>query len=109
MTCVEFNRHNSNLISFTMSGHADSAEEDKYDLVCSGISAISICILNGILEVLKINATYSVKDGFLNVDLSNLCQEDIEKCQVLMETMLLGLKSMEISYGDYIKVKIEEV
>ena len=35
--------------------------------------------------------------------------EDIERCQVLLETMILGLKSIEITYGEYIKVEIEEV
>jgi uncharacterized protein len=93
-----------------MYGHATPRELDlNVDLTCAAISAISQTTLIGILEVLKIDVTYKIKDGFLNLTLQNQSDEDIERCQVLLETMLLGLKSIEITYSDYIKVELEEV
>lgn len=81
----------------------------EVDLVCAGISVISQTTVIGIEEVLKIKAKYDIKDGFLNLDLGNQTLEDIERCQVLLETMALGLKSIEITYSDYIKLETEEV
>ena len=81
----------------------------EVDLVCAAISAISQTTIIGIEEVLKIKAKYDIKDGFLNLNLENQTLEDVERCQVLLETMVLGLKSIEITYSDYIKVETEEV
>jgi uncharacterized protein len=108
MVNVVFNKKDRNLVSVSMSGHAESVDEG-YDMVCCAISTISQTILIGVLEVLKLKITYSLDDGFLNFSLEKLPNEDIEKCQVLMETMLLGLKSIEIGYSGYIKIEVEEV
>ena len=79
------------------------------DLICAAISAISQTTVIGIEEVLKIKAKYVIEDGFLNLNLEDQTLEDIERCQVLLETMILGLKSIEITDGKYIKVETEEV
>ncbi len=91
-----------------MSGHAESTDQG-YDMVCSAISAISITIANGITEILKVRPLIKEEDGFLSIDLRSCIKEDIHKCQLLMDTMLLGLKSIEFNYGEYIKLTIEEV
>lgn len=109
MVEVVFNRVSYKLVEFKAQGHAESSNEEEFDLVCSAISASSIMIANGITEVLSISAAITENDGFLHINLRVLSESDIEKCQVLMETMLLGLKSIEQSYGEYIKVLIEEV
>lgn len=108
MVNVTFNKKNRELVSIRMVGHAESVDEG-YDMVCCAISTISQTILIGVLEVLKLKITYSLDDGFLNFSLENLPDEDIKRCQVLMETMLLGLKSIEIGYDEYIKIEVEEV
>ncbi|MCJ7688440.1 MAG: ribosomal-processing cysteine protease Prp, partial [Clostridiaceae bacterium] len=91
-------------------GHAMPKEDNlDVDLICGSISAISQTTVIGIEEVLKIKVKYDIKDGFLNLNLENQTPIDIERCQVLLETMILGLKSIEITYGKYIKVEIEEV
>ena len=108
MTRVVFSRSSGNLVGFNISGHAGFAEENE-DIVCSAISAISLTIVNGITEILKIGIDCSVKDGFLSGDVQKLSFEEINKCQVLLETLLLGLKNIKINYSDYIEVEIEEV
>lgn len=110
MVKVEFVRSSSKIVSFKMQGHAMPREtQNEVDLVCAAISAISQTTVIGIEEVLKIKVKYDIKDGFLNLNLDGVTLEDIERCQVLLETMMLGLKSIEIIYGDYIKVETEEV
>jgi len=110
MVKVDFVRRKGKLVSFKIKGHAMPKEEQlDVDLICSAISAISQTTVIGIEEVLKISAKYVIDDGFLNLNLENQSLEDIERCQVLLETMMLGLKSVEITYGKYINVETEEV
>ena len=108
MVNVLFKRKDSNLVSVSMKGHAESVDEG-YDMVCCAISAVSQTILIGLLEVLKLKVIYSLDDGFLNFSIEKFPDRDIEQCQVLIKTMLLGLKSIEIRYGEYINIKVEEV
>jgi uncharacterized protein len=108
MTSVVFTRSSGKLVSFNISGHAGFAEENE-DIVCSAISAISLTIVNGITEILKIDIDCTVKDGFLSGDVHKLSSEEIDRCQVLLETMLLGLENIKINYSDYIEIEIEEV
>ncbi|MBP2033005.1 uncharacterized protein YsxB (DUF464 family) [Clostridium algifaecis] len=108
MIKVNFKRKSGNLVSVKLKGHADSVSEG-YDLVCCAVSVLSQSILIGITEVLKLKANYSIDDGFLSFSLENMSANDIKKSQVLMETMLLGLKKIEISYGEYINIFLEEV
>ena len=110
MVKVEFVRSSGKIVSFRIKGHAMPKEKQlDIDLICSAISAISQTTVIGIEEVLKIRAKYVIDDGFLNLNLEDQTLEDIERCQVLLETMILGLKSIEITYGKYIKVETEEV
>lgn len=108
MVNVIFRKESCNLVSVKLKGHAESVDEGQ-DLVCASVSVISQTILIGITEVLNFKIDYSIDDGFLSFSLEDLSEDDIGKCQVLMETMLLGLKSVEIGYGEYINVKVEEV
>ena len=110
MVKVEFFRSSGKIVSFKIKGHAMPRDAQiEVDLVCAAISAISQTTVIGIEEVLKIKAKYDIEDGFLNLNLENQTLEDVERCQVLLETMVLGLKSIEITYSDYIKVETEEV
>lgn len=108
MVKVVFGRSSEKLVEFKASGHAGAANEG-YDLICSGISASTIMIANGITDVLKVPCEVSLMDGFLHINLKKLTMDQIDNCQVLMETLLLGLKAMEQNYGEYIKVLVEEV
>ena len=110
MVKVEFVRSLGKIVSFKIKGHAMPKKKHVHiDLICAAISAISQTTVIGIEEVLKIKVKYVIDDGFLNLNLENQSLEDIERCQVLLETMLLGLKSIEITDGKYIKVETEEV
>ncbi|OAA91540.1 ribosomal-processing cysteine protease Prp [Clostridium coskatii] len=103
-----FKRESCNLVSVVLKGHAESVNQG-YDMVCSAVSAISQTTVIGITEVLKLKLKYSIKDGFLSFSLKDMKQDDILKCQVLVKTMLLGLKSIEFNFSEYINVKVEEV
>ncbi|MDP4143876.1 MAG: ribosomal-processing cysteine protease Prp [Bacillota bacterium] len=103
-----FKSNSGSLISFKIEGHA-GYDDLGHDIVCSAVSSLTYAIANGITEVVGVPANCYVKDGYVNVELQGLSQNEIEQCQVLMKTMLLGLRSMEINYGDYISIEEREV
>ncbi|GAA0177339.1 ribosomal-processing cysteine protease Prp [Clostridium sediminicola] len=113
MTNVLFKKRNDRIISYTASGHTEYSEEG-YDIICSAISAMSYTTLNGLIDVLHMeliqNQDFFIEEetGYLSINLENRSVEDIEKSQVLLETLLLGFKSMK-SYEKYINVIVEEV
>lgn len=109
MINVIFLKKQDNLVSMKATGHAEFDEYGK-DIVCSATSALSIAILNGITDVLCFKPVFHIgEDGFLSISIESLHIEQIKTCQVLMETLLLGLQNIEINYGEYINVKVEEV
>jgi uncharacterized protein YsxB (DUF464 family) len=109
MINIVFKKKDNLFISFEINGHAGYSKSGT-DIVCSAVSALAYTFANGITDVVKVNACIDVfEDGFLNLDISHLDKENIEKCQVLLETMFIGLKSMNVMYGKYISIKLEEV
>lgn len=109
MININFSKRQDSLVSMIANGHAGFDDYGK-DIVCSAVSALSVAILNGITDVLHLKPIFSISDdGFLSISIENLHKDQIEKCQVLMETLLLGLKNIEINYSKYINVKVEEV
>lgn len=110
-------------LGFRIQGHALSRAELKkygnaYDLICNSVSVLSQSVLIGIEEVLKLKIEYDINDGFLNINLSNLRKEDIDKCQVLLLTFEKSIESLiqsiNLSFGndrecEYIKFLKEEV
>ena len=109
-------------LGFEISGHALSVSErkksgDAYDLICNSVSVLSQSIVIGIVEVIGIDVKYEMKDGFLHINLSNIEIQDIEKCQVLLNTFEKSVESLiesiKLSFGnkdsEYIKLLKEEV
>jgi uncharacterized protein len=103
-----FKKKGNKIIALDITGHADFDDYGR-DIVCSGVSAISQTILIGITEVLKADVLVSVDQGDMSLSLCRSSKQDIDDCQILLETMRLGLLSMEKGYGDYINVIEEEV
>ena len=112
MITVNFKQKCGLLISYKVDGHAEYGIDNEIiydDVVCGVVSNLAQVVILGVTEVLHINVSYVAQEGDIRLDMSSLSNDEITSAQVLMETMLLGLKNLEISYGEYIKVLIEEV
>lgn len=114
MINIKFIKKNNNIVSFHVDGHAEYYDPKKKmtiydDVVCGCVSNLSQVTILGVLEVLSLKGTYVAEEGNISLDISHLSNEDIENAQVLLKTMLLGLQNLEITYGKYIKVLVEEV
>lgn len=107
MIVASFRKKQNKIVGFNIEGHSGYAESGN-DIICSAVTAVSTATANGITEVLKIKAEIKMDDGFLNLNVKKNSDEDIEKCQVLFETMLLSFENIVKVFRDYIEVIIVE-
>ncbi len=97
------------LVGFEASGHAGYGDEGS-DIVCSAVSALTQTIALGLKERLQLPLGLSIENGYLYCILGQDCtQNELEQASLLLDTLLLGLKSMEASYGEYLSITEREV
>jgi hypothetical protein len=88
------------LESLRVQGHAKSAEYGK-DLVCAGVSACTIGALNA-LEDGDESYDISVEEG----DVKLTCKKPIgPHDNIVLETLIIQLKTIEKSYPGYLDFK----
>jgi len=94
-----------NIVGFEVCGHAGYSEYGK-DIVCAAVSAIVQTAVIGLTEILGIKIEYRQKAGKATCVIpAGLSGDQNEKINIILETMLCGLKSIEEGYGDYIRVE----
>ena len=94
--------------AFQVAGHAGYAESGQ-DIVCSAVSALTITTINS-LDAFT-NQTFEIdqdeEDGVITVNFLEDLNHDAE---LLMNSLILGLKSIENEYNnEYIHVDFREV
>lgn len=82
---------------FTISGHADYAEEGS-DIVCAAVSALSQTALLGLMEYASKDVPYEVNEGFLSVTVP----KPSDASEIILGTMARGLQEMVRQYGEYV-------
>lgn len=110
MIRATINRTKSGSIrSFTISGHAGFAAHGS-DIVCAGVSTISIGTVNSIIGLTGVTPDIEQgADGFLRCEIpDNLPEDKQEKIQLLLESMVITLQSMEKEYGKHIKLTFKK-
>ncbi|WP_078555347.1 ribosomal-processing cysteine protease Prp [Bacillus alkalicellulosilyticus] len=108
MITVTVQRNEQNKFdSFSMDGHAEAGPHGQ-DIVCAGASAVSFGAINAIAKLCKVEPKVELSDdgGFLRCSVPNqLDEQTYEKVQLLLEGMLVALRSIEAEYGDFIVIK----
>ena len=107
---VRFLRKSGDLIGFTYDGHADYDEYGK-DIVCAAVTAQCMMVYNGLDEIMKIKNRIDMDQngGYLSVSIDSASPEEKKAAQILMETLLLGIKAIELQHSNIIKLIEEEV
>ena len=103
MVSIKIERKAGKIIAFSCEGHCDYKKKGE-DIVCAGISSILQTAVLGLKEYLKADIELLKEAGKMVVGLKSSATAD---SQIILETMLLGLKGIEREYPK--KVKIEEV
>lgn len=94
------------IVHFCMEGHADSGPHG-YDLVCAAASAVSFGALNAIecLSGVKMAVHGAKEGGFLDCTFPQTASpESRDKAQLILEAMLVALRTIEHSYSAYIQI-----
>jgi len=93
------------IMGFEVYGHSGYAEAGK-DIVCAAVSAIVQTAILGLMDVVGVEVIYDQKPGEARCRLPEGLSEILrEKANIVLETMLYGLKSIQEGYGPYIKVE----
>ncbi len=101
MIKIKINKTKGHITKFIISGHANSTNDGKNDLICAGVSAISIGILNS-LDTSKIDI--EVKDGFISIVVNEFSNDNEFTLNILKKS----LETIKEDNGKYISI-IEEV
>lgn len=115
MISVKICRDGSGIIrKYTISGHANYSEYGD-DLVCCAISILAHNVLASLVEVCEIeeNSIDYAADknkGYLDVNLPrNLEKSKLDKSQILLKSLEVGVKSVIESYPGYVTLEYGEV
>ena len=105
MISVTVFKHKGQYAGFVCSGHAGFAVYGE-DIVCSAVSALTLNTVNSIekLTSTKVRVKQKAEGGYLK---AKLAMPSDEKAQLLMKSLVLGIRSIEKSYGtQLIKTKV---
>ncbi|MBS3995055.1 MAG: ribosomal-processing cysteine protease Prp [Alkaliphilus sp.] len=110
MIVIEIYRDQKNEITkFVVKGHANADEFGK-DIVCASISILSQTSILALYELLKIEILYEIDDGWLFCELPKELDADIrEKANLILDTMLIGIRGTKEIYQDFIELIDKEV
>ncbi|MBB6448356.1 hypothetical protein HNR44_000305 [Geomicrobium halophilum] len=104
MTVVRSEAHT--IQSFTLSGHANASDYGE-DIVCAGVSAVTIGTVNAIESLCQTSLHVESKDdgGYLHCEVPEAWSgRKAEDGQLLLEGMLVAINGIQESYGDFIQV-----
>lgn len=104
MIYVTININDDGLVtSFTMSGHADFDEYGK-DIVCAGASAVVFGAVNAVMNMTDSDPKLNMNEdaGLFHFEVED---PNVDKLQIILESMIISLKTIEDEYGEYINIK----
>lgn len=109
MMTIKLSRASSGLIRrFTVSGHAGYGPYGS-DILCAGVSAIAQTVIGSLQDLAGLDPDYVLADGDIRCDLpdpASMQSQQLETARILMESMAIGCRQIEASYGtSYIQVK----
>lgn len=90
-----------NIIGYTMEGHSGYSDEGS-DIICAAVSALAQTALLGLLKQAPDSVAYDMDDGYLSVKLDRTSGA----CQVILETMVLGLQEIAKQYDTYVMLQV---
>lgn len=101
---------NNYIRRYSISGHSNYAEHGS-DIVCAAVSALAQTTLISLVEVCGLeekSIDYKIDDqlGLLDVSLpKDIEASKLEKSQILLKSLVVGMYSIIESYPDYINLE----
>ncbi|ANS75494.1 ribosomal protein [Paenibacillus yonginensis] len=89
---------------FRIEGHANFAEAGR-DIVCAGVSAVTVGSVNAVEELTGIVMDSRMKNGFLSADLPPAAPDEAKaEARLLLSSLVVMLRTIEQTYGQYVKI-----
>lgn len=102
MIKVSIKQVQNKVSELVVNGHANFAIHGE-DLVCAGVSSITIGLMNA-LEEYKMKVTSCISEGAVKIVVDDL---NDERLQLMLHVGIIQLKTMEESYSKYIRIEEE--
>ena len=97
MVKVEIDYHGKSISKILVKGHANTAPYGQ-DLVCAAVSAIC----TGAMNALEDSYSIELESGYVKCEIPGSISEHD---QTVLETMIIQLKTIEVSYVGTINIK----
>lgn len=92
------------ITGFQVKGHAGYADRGE-DIVCSAISAITVGTVNSVEVLTKTVMKTRMKNGFLSGSLPPMESDELKaQAELILESMVVMLNTIETSYREYIRI-----
>ncbi len=101
MIAAEFEKANSRIVGFSVSGHSGYAEQGA-DIVCASVSSAVWMTINGLEQVMGLSPVYTQAEAHV---VCRLTASDIPRAQVLLQSLEQFLCNLSTDYGNYLTVK----
>jgi uncharacterized protein YsxB (DUF464 family) len=93
---------------YIVEGHAEFADPGK-DIICSAVSTVAYNGINALDELVGIK-NYGIEKGYMICSVPTDIPENLkEKVRIILETIVVGFKQLQLTYEDYVSVLDEEV
>ena len=95
---------------FTIEGHAGYGDQGT-DIVCSAVSVLGYTAIGALQDVAAIDFKFSIDDnGFMKCSIPlDVPFHKKSEVKTILDTIVLGFKQIQLSYGKYVSVLDEEV
>lgn len=103
MIHINVQYHNNHVTKMLINGHA-GYDEYGYDLVCAGVSSIGFGLCNA-LDIMCPEVICEIKDNLISITATNYC----DRADVIINTGIIQLETMQEIYKDYIEISKQEV
>lgn len=110
MTNVKIYRNDDQqIVKYVVEGHSEFAKRGK-DIVCAAVSAVAQTAALGLVRIAGIQVGYEIGEAYFECVLpEDIGEEARKKADVILETMVLGIKEFDEQYGQYIRISEVEV
>ncbi|GHU84773.1 ribosomal-processing cysteine protease Prp [Clostridia bacterium] len=107
MITVRFGRTDGKVKSVSVSGHAEHSNHGQ-DIVCAGVSSAVQMVVNGLVEILKLECDVQKSKNKVEVLLKDLHCENTEAGHMFLEAFRLHMELLSREYEGTINVIVTE-
>ena len=101
MTQIVLKKENGIIVSGKVKGHSGYAEEGS-DIVCSAVSSVLWCTLNGLESFLGNKIKISQKEADVSFEIKELSGEEKIKADALLSSMDMFFAELSSQYSAFI-------